>query len=284
MLRSLGCVAACLSQATSGAMPADHETIRIWGLAGGKTQDDFFLFREVLGGGGPGRPWADGSDVVHVVPNSRNLPAEFAETRYPILVEQLALKQDSGGAGFRRGGFGYDKTIKTLVDARLISNADRSALGCYGVNGGKAGLPYAVSVTSPLGESVNYPGMTDTVVVPPGASVRIVTTGGGGWGDPLLREIERVVYDVQCGLVSPDSALQIYGVVMSKSGRKWQADLGKTAQLRRQMAAQRGRVPMFDRGPHFESLKEQGKVKYPAGWTNPDEGWFANSALKQDVA
>ena len=105
MLRSLGAFAACLSKATCGAMPADHETIRIWGLSGGKTQDDFFLFREVLGGGGPGRPWADGSDVVHVVPNSRNLPAEFAETRYPVLVEQLGLKQDSGGAGFRRGGF-----------------------------------------------------------------------------------------------------------------------------------------------------------------------------------
>ena len=53
-----------------------------------------------LGGGGPGRPWADGSDVVHVVPNSRNLPAEFAETRYPVLVEQFGLKQDSGGAGY----------------------------------------------------------------------------------------------------------------------------------------------------------------------------------------
>ena len=137
MLRSLGAFAACLSKATGGKMPADHETIRIWGLAGGETQGDFFLFREVLGGGGPGRPWADGSDVVHVVPNSRNLPAQFAETRYPLLVEQLALKQDFGGAGLHRGGFGYDKRIRALADARLISNADRSILSCYGVNGGK---------------------------------------------------------------------------------------------------------------------------------------------------
>ena len=158
MLRSLGAFAACLSKATGGAMPADHETIRIWGLSGGKTQDDFFLFREVLGGGGPGRPWADGSDVVHVVPNSRNLPAEFAETRYPVLVEQLGLKQDSGGAGYRRGGFGYDKRIRTLDAARLISNADRSTLGCYGVNGGKAGQPYAVAVTTPDGETARLSG------------------------------------------------------------------------------------------------------------------------------
>ena len=99
MLRTLGCFAACLTKATGGKMPADHETIRIWGLAGGSSSEDFFLFREVLGGGGPGRPWADGSDVVHIVPNSRNLPAEFSETRYPIFIEKLGLKEDSAGAG-----------------------------------------------------------------------------------------------------------------------------------------------------------------------------------------
>ena len=284
MLRSLGAFAACLSKATHGKMPADHETIRIWGLSGGNTQEDFFLFREVLGGGGPGRPWADGSDVVHVVPNSRNLPAEFAETRYPVLVEQLGLKEDFGGAGFRRGGFGYDKRIRTLTAARLISNADRSILGCYGVNGGRAGQSYAVAVTGPDGTTTSYPGMCDTVIVPPGSSVRIITTGGGGWGDPLLREIEKVVYDVQCGLVSPDVASEEYGVILLKSGRQWQADIRKTAERRRQLSKSRGRVPMFDRGPHFEAEKKLGRVKYPDGWVDPDLGWCANSVLEEDVA
>jgi N-methylhydantoinase B len=284
MLRSLGAFAACLSKATGGRMPADHETIRIWGLAGGKTQDDFFLFREVLGGGGPGRPWADGSDVVHVVPNSRNLPAEFAETRYPVLVEQLALKQDSGGAGFRRGGFGYDKRIRLLFEARLISNADRSRLSCYGVNGGMAGQSYAVAVTSPEGATVDHPGMTDTVTVTPGSVVRIVTTGGGGWGDPLLREVEKVVYDVECGLVSPESARDDYGVVLIRAGRKWQTDPVKTAQRRRELARLRGKLAMFDRGPRFEAEKQRGAIKYPEGWVDPDLGWYANSVLEEDVA
>ena len=39
--------------------------------------------------------------------------------------------------GFRRGGFGYDKRIRTLDGGAFISNADRSILGCYGVNGGQ---------------------------------------------------------------------------------------------------------------------------------------------------
>ncbi|MEO5321893.1 hydantoinase B/oxoprolinase family protein [Mesorhizobium sp. CC13] len=275
MLRTLGSFAACLSKATDGKMPADHETIRIWGVTGGNTQDNFFLFREVLGGGSPGRPWADGSDVVHIVPNSKNLPAEFSETRYPILVERLGLKQGSGGPGYHRGGFGYDKRIKMLGDCRLISNADRSLLGCYGVNGGKAGANYQVSVSDGDGSETVHPGMCDTVTVPVGASITIVTTGGGGWGDPLQRPVEKVVEDVQCGLVSPESARDDYGVELVKSGRKWTADAAATAARRSKLAKERGTPPMFDRGRYFDDLKVAGKISRPDGWTDPDAGWYA---------
>ena len=78
-------------------------------------------------------------------PDSRNQPAEFTETRFPLLVEKLALRTDSGGAGKRRGGLGYDKDYRALVDCRTIVTADRVRLGCYGVNGGKAGTPFCVT-------------------------------------------------------------------------------------------------------------------------------------------
>ncbi len=275
MLRSLGVFAACLSKATGGKMPADHETIRIWGLSGGTTQDDFYLFREVLGGGGPGRLWADGSDVVHIVPNSRNLPAEFSENRYPLMIEQLALKTDSGGAGYRRGGLGYDKKIRTLGECRLISNADRSLMGCYGVNGGKAGMSYQVSVLERDGGETVYPGMTDEVFVPPETTVRVVTTGGGGWGDPLAREADRVLYDLQCGMITEQSAFEDYGIVAVKEGRKWRLDEAKTEARRAQLRAGRETLPMFDRGGRFDKLKADGEVRYPEGWSDPDEGWHA---------
>lgn len=281
MLRTLGVFAACLSKATDGKMPADHETIRIWGVTGGKTQEDFYLFREVLGGGSPGRPWADGSDVVHIVPNSKNLPAEFSETRYPILVERLGLKQDSGGAGFHRGGLGYDKRIKMLGDCKLISNADRSMLGCYGVNGGKAGANYTVTVTGVSGDDVEHPGMCDNVVVPTGSSITIVTTGGGGWGDPLSRPVSVVVSDVQCGNISAQSALADYGVVLVKDGRKWSADEAATAAKREELAKARGSLPMFDRGAYFDRLKASGKLSRPEGWVDPDAGWEAKPVSLQ---
>src|SRR5262249_61114717 len=90
-----------------GRAPADQETIRYTGFHGTDARGEFYLMREVLGGGSGGRYYADGSDTIHVVPDSKNLPVEFTETRFPLLVERLGLATDSGGAGQRRGGAGY---------------------------------------------------------------------------------------------------------------------------------------------------------------------------------
>ena len=123
-------MAACRPTRRPSATPASSATT---------TTARPFLSREVLGGGSGGRYYADGNDAIHIVPDSRNQPAEFTETRFPLLVEKLALRTDSGGAGKRRGGLGYEKHYRALVDCRTIVTADRVRLGCYGLNGGKAG-------------------------------------------------------------------------------------------------------------------------------------------------
>ncbi len=102
--------------------------------------------REVLGGGSGGRYYADGEDTIHVVPDSRNLPAEFTEARFPFRVERLGLAVDSGGPGRFRGGLGYEKQLRMRRDAYFMSIADRSILSCWGVNGGQAGRPFSVTV------------------------------------------------------------------------------------------------------------------------------------------
>ena len=276
LLRSLGVFAACLSKATGGRMPADHETIRIWGLHGGETNKNFYLFREVLGGGGPGRPWADGSDVVHIVPNSRNLPAEFSETRYPVLVEKLGLATDSGGVGYRRGGCGYDKRVRALADSKLLSNADRALLNTYGVNGGGPGDAYGITIRDGGGSEHTVAGMSDNVAIKAGSVVRIKTTGGGGWGDPLERETDLVCADVRSGLVSEGAALEKYGVVLKKDGRLLITDTSATANRRAELRQARGRLAMFDRGAYFEKIKRDTGIKWPDSWNDPDDGCFAS--------
>ncbi|GAA2853474.1 hydantoinase B/oxoprolinase family protein [Nonomuraea rubra] len=126
ILRLLGVLAGVLAKATGGRMPADQETIRYTGVYGTDAEGQPYLMREVLGGGSGGRWYADGEDTIHVVPDSRNIPVEFAEARWPFRVERLALACDSGGPGMFRGGLGYDKHIRMLRDASYMSIADRS--------------------------------------------------------------------------------------------------------------------------------------------------------------
>jgi N-methylhydantoinase B len=235
LLRCLGLLAGVVAQAAAGRMPADQETIRYTGFYGTDRNGKPFLSREVLGGGSGGRYYADGNDAIHIVPDSRNQPAEFTETRFPVLVEKLALRTDSGGPGKRRGGLGYEKHYRALVDCRTIVTADRVRLGCYGVNGGKAGRPFCVTVD--------------------------VTTGGGGWGDPLEREAELVQRDVVEGKVSLHAAREEYGVVLDGDMETCTVNAEATAALREKLkAGRRGEPPMIDRGSGFEKML-RGEVK-----------------------
>jgi N-methylhydantoinase B len=240
ILRLLGVLAGVLAKATGGRMPADQETIRYTGVYG---EDDRgpYLMREVLGGGSGGRYYADGEDTIHVVPDSRNIPVEFAEARWPFVVERLGLAVDSGGPGEFRGGLGYDKRLRMLRDASYMSIADRSILSCWGVNGGAAGRPFRVDI-----DGAEMEGLVDAEPVRAGQVIRIRTTGGGGWGDPLDRDPERVAQDVRDGKVSQAGARDDYGVVPG--------DEEATRELRERLRAQRGPAPFFDRGPGFREL------------------------------
>ena len=257
ILRLMGILAGVLAKATGGALPADQETIRYTGFYGDDFDGQPYLMREVLGGGSGGRPWADGSDTIHVVPDSKNLPVEFTETRFPLRVESLGLAPDSGGAGKRRGGLGYRKEIRVLRDAAFLSVADRSILSCWGLAGGRAGRPFRVTVDpGGLTERV-LPGLVDDEPLVAGTLVRIDTTGGGGWGDPLDREASLVALDVLQGKVTLASARDDYGVVLSScSDGEYDVDIGATAQRRANLRAQRptGDAPFFDRGPGYRQL------------------------------
>ncbi|MFE0379442.1 hydantoinase B/oxoprolinase family protein [Streptomyces inhibens] len=255
ILRLLGVLAGVLAKAVDGRMPADLETIRYTGVYGEDAEGRSYLMREVLGGGSGGRYYADGEDTIHVVPDSRNLPTEFTESRFPFRVERLGLAADSGGPGEFRGGLGYEKHIRMLQDASFMSIADRSILSCWGVKGGKAGRPFQV-VIDPGGPNERVmDGLVDDEPVRAGEVIRIRTTGGGGWGDPLDRRTESVVRDVRWGKVSTLGAYEDYGVVVAGEGDDLHADEAATAELRARLRAERPDVqPFFDRGPGYASL------------------------------
>ncbi len=249
LLRCLSLLAGVVAQAVDGRMPADQETIRYTGFYGTDPEGRPFLSREVLGGGSGGRTYADGNDAIHIVPDSRNQPAEFTETKFPFIVEKLALRTDSGGAGERRGGLGYDKHYRALVDCHTIVTADRVKLGCYGVNGGCAGKPFVVTVDPGGPNERRLGGLVDGEPVKKGEVVRVETTGGGGWGDPLGREPELVLIDVVQGKVSAQAAKDDYGVVLEMRSGEPAVQMQATADARAKLSAARnGDRPMIDRG------------------------------------
>ena len=83
-----------------------------------------------------------------------------------------------------------------LRDAHFMSIADRSILACWGVKGGKAGRPFQVTVDPGGPDEHEVDALADAEPLTAGTVVRIRTTGGGGWGDPLDRPVEEVLRDI----------------------------------------------------------------------------------------
>jgi N-methylhydantoinase B len=255
ILRLLGVLAGVLAKAVDGKMPADQETIRYTGVYGDDLAGESYLMREVLGGGSGGRYYADGEDTIHVVPDSRNLPTEFTESRFPFIVERLGLAVDSGGAGRYRGGLGYEKQIRMLKDANFMSIADRSILACWGLKGGRAGASFSVMIDAGGPNERVIDALADAAPVLEGEIIRIRTTGGGGWGDPFDRPFDEVERDLRWGKVSFDGARADYGVVAGGSKDEPVIDVSASIELRDELRSNRtGAEPFFDRGPGYAQL------------------------------
>ena len=176
-----------------------------------------FVTQSIEGGGWGGRPYEDGeSAAVSVCQGDvHNAPIEKMELRWPIVVNRRALRRDSGGPGKFRGGLGVEVEVQGLVGGSwTLGDTGRHRFPPWGAFGGDEGLPSDSLLRLPEDASFRR---VDLVrhEVPAGTTAVIVTAGGGGWGNPLEREAERVAADVQEGLVSVEAARDRYGVVLT---------------------------------------------------------------------
>jgi N-methylhydantoinase B len=260
LLRILDIGLGILAKASGGLVPASQESISSYGLHGRDGDGNFYLLREITGAGSGGRPFADGADTVDVAPESKNMPGEFAETFYPVRIEALGLRRDSGGPGKFRGGMGYLKDIRILRESTLILHADRAVLQPWGVAGGRAGAGTVWMLNPGSPEERLLPGKTDRVPVKPGDLLRVLSPGGGGWGDPLERDPEAVRVDVMRRLVSRESAHDDYGVVLVVGDDPVDVtvDDGATERLRAGLRTARRPLKLFDRGEAFDRLVAEG--------------------------
>ena len=197
--------------------------------------DEYSIIYIYHEGGWGGRASGDGLTAqINPVGNDMNQPVEIFESRFPWLYEEYCINENSGGPGYNRGGLGIRQRLRSLsVSSSINLIADRFRNPPPGTNGGKSPLPSAGGHYNDF--RVKLPGSAEFVhateafgtvspskfagkVIPRGTVVENTTTGGGGYGDPLDREPERVATDVVEGYVTAAAAESQYGVILRSDG------------------------------------------------------------------
>ena len=209
----------------------------------------WFQLFQIGFGGIPGRPMGDGPDGHSLWPGFTNVPNEFLERYFPLVIERYETAADSGGAGLHRGGNGIHMTYRFLEPGTIAIHDDRWFTKPWGVNGGKPGARARKILEKADGSSMIVGNKLENVAVEAGDRLHFITWGGGGWGDPLERDPALVAKEIAQGLVTAEGA-RAYGVVIADGA----VDADATTALRADMAESRT-IDLFDFGGDIESLR-----------------------------
>lgn len=251
---TLGCTTAASSKVTGGIWSAIAKAIPERSVASTYADGNWFtasvmdpetrenhVFSDLPAGGWGGTPFNDGMHVtMDPAGNCQNLPAETAEMLFPLRYNSFEMIEDSSGAGKYRGGAGVRMEVQFVGDGQIITmESSRTREGSPGTNGGGSGsrqkqlrrkVDGSLETVGGLDDEGNWlPQMLGGVQFRPNESFVFESGGGGGWGNPLDRDPERVARDVRNEVVSRERALSDYGVVLTDD---LQVDLKSTQQAR----------------------------------------------------
>jgi len=173
-----------------------------------------YVMYQITGGGYGGSDGQDGlTNGCSTIGISKTPPVEVMEQYYPILFRRFAIHEGSGGAGQHRGGFGLHYEVELRRgEARASFVMDHGRFGPPGVAGGAPGQPNIVRIhrggvtTTPEHLSKDQ-GLRLTA----GDRVEVMTPGGGGFGDPRMRDRALVAQDVARGYYTRDQAEALFG-------------------------------------------------------------------------
>jgi N-methylhydantoinase B len=185
--------------------------------------------------GAPAGGGVEGRDGFHLIGHLITLGGltlpnlETYEQLYPVRFKRQEIRCDTAGPGAYRGGAGCDYEVEMFTPADYAFRGEGvGAPSSYGAAGGKAGSGGEVILTLASGDVINAPKYGVERHGP--ASYRALSPGGGGFGDPKLRDPARVLRDVRDGIVSAAAAEREYGVIIAADGRS--VDAAGTASRR----------------------------------------------------
>jgi len=140
-------------------------------------------YETVCGGTGAGPGFAGTSAVQTHMTNTRMTDPEILELRYPVRLEEFAIRRGSGGAGQWAGGDGARRRIRFLRPMEAVIVASRRTVAPHGLHGGMPGAPGRQWVERTDGTRTALKGQ-DRAMLEPGDVLALETPGGGGWGHP----------------------------------------------------------------------------------------------------
>ncbi|MFT7570869.1 MAG: N-methylhydantoinase B [Paracoccaceae bacterium] len=205
-----------LAQIVPDRVPAAGEGGNTVVCLGGYKEDGApFIIVDMICGAWGGRPDKDGIEAItNPSQNLSNTPVETMESQHPVRVEEYALVADSCGAGKWRGGLGVARSYRLLApEAGLQLRADRMKILPYGLAGGGPATGAINEITTDAGEHIDLPSKINRRMAQ-GDLVRHVQPGGGGFGDPLTRDPDRVARDVWNTKISAAYAREHHRVVV----------------------------------------------------------------------
>jgi N-methylhydantoinase B len=220
------------------AMACAYGTINALSLAGHRGNGQRWVMFSFFGGGHGAHGAGDGLNHGNAPISTATIPPlEILEAAYPVRFTQWALRPDSGGPGQYRGGIGAIYEIALLEKAAdVFLFGERGKYAPKGVVGGGEAAENRFAYEQADGE--HSPPMVSKMVgihITQGQKVRLETPGGGGYGDPVLRDPKSVARDVRLGYVTPASAASDYRVAVGPDGT---IDHSATEKLRSREAAE----------------------------------------------
>ncbi|GAB4167747.1 MAG: hydantoinase B/oxoprolinase family protein [Thalassobaculales bacterium] len=175
----------------------------------------------ISGGGYGGWSGGDGlSNGCSTIGISKTTPLEVIEQRYPVLFEEYALAEGTGGAGARRGGMGVSYRLRLRRgEARASFVMDHGRSGPLGALGGADGGVNTVRVwRGGVPYDPPHRSKDQDIRIAAGDVVAVTTPGGGGYGDPLARDPAAVAADVARGYYTAAAAEALFGVALTADG------------------------------------------------------------------
>ena len=162
------------------------------------------VYFDLTCGGWGGHPDGDGANGFSCgLHNIANAPVEMLENTYPVTFQRYSLAPDTGGKGEMRGGCGLERSFRIDAAAGTLAlNLDRFKTRPYGIEGGEPGAAGHATLTRTDGSVEQLPSKVPGMRIVKGDVFRLVTAGGGGYGDPAKRDPAAITSDIENGYVS----------------------------------------------------------------------------------